>query len=105
MKTFDEWKKMGYGVKKGEKSEHRNESNQALFTEDQVISLPVYKNEDELRWENNIAVQELLRERSMSGDRFAAMCCELDRIGQPFGISDIINYGDDYDACDDFEAF
>jgi hypothetical protein len=104
-RTFNGWKDCGYGVIKGEKSHKRNEDNIALFSDSQVVLLPVYKNEDELRWENNVAVQEMLRERSMGGDKFAAMSCELDRIGERFGISDSINYGDDYDACDDMEAF
>jgi hypothetical protein len=104
-RTFNEWKNRGYGVIKGEKSHKLDENNIALFGGYQVVPLPVYKNEDELRWKNNIAVHEIIRERSMCGDKFAAMSCELDRIGQCYGISDSINYGDDYDACDDMEAF
>lgn len=110
MLTFNEWREHGYGVKKGEKSSHRNVKNEALFTDKQVVSLPVFKNEDELRWENNVAVQDMLRKRAMVGDKFAAMSCDLDRIGSRFGIDGIVNYGDEgcrpiYDACDDMEAF
>jgi hypothetical protein len=104
-RTFSEWKERGYGVIKGEKSSQRNENGVCVFSEDQVISLPVYKNEDELRWENNINVQEMIRERSMCGDRFAAMCVDLDRLGHRYGVDWMINYDDRYDACDDFEAF
>lgn len=35
-KTFEEWKAAGFHVVKGEKSHHRNESGQALFSSKQV---------------------------------------------------------------------
>jgi len=35
-KTYDEWRELGYQVRKGEKSTGRNKDNRATFTRDQV---------------------------------------------------------------------
>ena len=35
--TYNEWQKLGYVVKKGEKSKERNEENIPIFSEEQVI--------------------------------------------------------------------
>ena len=34
--TFDEWKDLGYRVRRGEKSTGRNKQNKPIFTRDQV---------------------------------------------------------------------
>ena len=104
-RTFNEWKERGYGVIKGEKSHKRDENGVCVFSEDQVVALPVYKNEDELRWENNRNVQKMIQDLAIKGNRCAAMTVELDRLGSPFGVDWMINYDDSYDAYEGFEAF
>lgn len=36
MKTYDQWKELGYQVKKGEVSNHRDKQGRAVFSRDQV---------------------------------------------------------------------
>lgn len=36
MKTFDEWKELGYHVIKGGQSQSRNKNDEAVFTREQV---------------------------------------------------------------------
>ncbi len=37
--TFKEWRELGYGVRKGEKSHRINQDQQAVFSEKQVIKI------------------------------------------------------------------
>jgi len=37
LRTYNQWKKKGFQVSKGEKSPCRNEYGQALFTDEQVV--------------------------------------------------------------------
>lgn len=46
-KTFEEWKKLGYYVMKGEKSKHRNKEGKSIFTFSQVSEMYDYDEEKE----------------------------------------------------------
>ncbi len=60
-KTFDEWKKLGMIVIRGEKSIKRNNEGKCVFSEKQVTNKPIYDHpagfydeRDELTWEDEL---------------------------------------------------
>lgn len=58
LKTYDEWKEIGYGVLKGEKSKVRK-NGKFYFDETQVINIEsYYKNQERIN--NNRMITEIL---------------------------------------------
>jgi hypothetical protein len=51
--TFDEWKALGYRVRRGEKASGRNKQGKAAFTRDQVDEDESFDRQNGLRYEQD----------------------------------------------------
>ena len=51
--TYDEWRDLGYQVRKGEKSSGRNAQRQPTFTRHQVEEREDFDRQNDLRFERN----------------------------------------------------
>lgn len=60
LRTYDEWKALGYGVLKGEKSKVRKDGK-CYFDETQVLNIKDYYNE-QMRRDNNRMINDYIND-------------------------------------------